>query len=65
MASSNDIRATFVDFFARNDHQVVPSSSLVPVNDPTLPGRKDDPIRVQRLHRSAYGPVASITISTT
>ncbi len=36
MASSNDIRATFVDFFARNDHQVVPSSSLVPVNDPTL-----------------------------
>jgi len=36
MASSNDIRATFLDFFARNDHQVVPSSSLVPVNDPTL-----------------------------
>ena len=36
MASSNDIRATFLDFFARNGHQVVPSSSLVPVNDPTL-----------------------------
>ena len=36
MASSNDIRATFLDFFARNDHRVVPSSSLVPVNDPTL-----------------------------
>jgi len=36
MASSNDIRATFLDFFARNDHQVVSSSSLVPVNDPTL-----------------------------
>ncbi len=36
MASSNDIRAIFLDYFARNGHQVVPSSSLVPVNDPTL-----------------------------
>ncbi len=36
MPSSNDIRATFLDFFARNEHQIVPSSSLVPRNDPTL-----------------------------
>ncbi len=36
MLSSNDIRATFLDFFARNEHQVVPSSPLVPRNDPTL-----------------------------
>ncbi|NPD67490.1 alanine--tRNA ligase [Lichenicola cladoniae] len=36
MASSNDIRATFLDYFARHDHQVVPSSPLVPRNDPTL-----------------------------
>ncbi len=36
MASSNDIRATFLGFFARNGHEVVPSSSLVPRNDPTL-----------------------------
>jgi len=36
MASSNDIRATFLDFFARNGHQVVSSSPLVPINDPTL-----------------------------
>ncbi|MDE2200107.1 MAG: alanine--tRNA ligase [Rhodospirillales bacterium] len=35
-ASSNDIRATFLDYFARNGHQVVESSSLVPRNDPTL-----------------------------
>ena len=34
--SSNDIRATFLDFFARNGHEVVASSSLVPENDPTL-----------------------------
>ena len=36
MASSNDIRATFLDYFARNGHQPVESSSLVPRNDPTL-----------------------------
>ncbi|HTB46610.1 MAG TPA: alanine--tRNA ligase [Acetobacteraceae bacterium] len=36
MASSNDIRAAFLDFFARNGHTVVPSSPLVPRNDPTL-----------------------------
>ncbi len=36
MPSSNDIRATFLDFFARNGHAVVPSSPLVPRNDPTL-----------------------------
>ena len=36
MASLNDIRSTFLDYFARNDHQVVASSPLVPRNDPTL-----------------------------
>jgi alanyl-tRNA synthetase len=36
MASSNDIRATFLGFFARNGHEVMPSSSLVPRNDPSL-----------------------------
>ena len=36
MPSSNDIRATFLDYFAANGHQVVESSPLVPRNDPTL-----------------------------
>src|SRR3978361_840187 len=36
MVSSNDIRATFLGFFARNVHEAVPSSPLVPRNDPTL-----------------------------
>ena len=36
MTSSNDIRAAFLDYFARNGHQVVASSPLVPRNDPTL-----------------------------
>ncbi|MGH8427913.1 MAG: alanine--tRNA ligase [Gammaproteobacteria bacterium] len=33
---TNDIRKTFLDFFAERGHRVVPSSSLVPANDPTL-----------------------------
>jgi alanyl-tRNA synthetase len=36
MSGVNDIRKSFLDFFARNDHRVVASSSLVPRNDPTL-----------------------------
>ena len=36
MSGVNDIRSTFLDFFARADHTVVPSSPLVPRNDPTL-----------------------------
>lgn len=36
MSSLNDIRSTFLDFFERNEHRVIESSSLVPRNDPTL-----------------------------
>ncbi|MFN4171322.1 MAG: alanine--tRNA ligase [Pseudorhodobacter sp.] len=36
MPSLNDIRSTFLDYFQRNGHRVVDSSSLVPRNDPTL-----------------------------
>ncbi|HEX5455538.1 MAG TPA: alanine--tRNA ligase-related protein, partial [Stellaceae bacterium] len=36
MPTTNDIRAAFLDYFARHDHAVVPSSPLVPRNDPTL-----------------------------
>jgi alanyl-tRNA synthetase len=36
MASANDVRRTFLDYFGRHDHQVVASSPLVPRNDPTL-----------------------------
>ena len=36
MSSTNDIRRSFLDHFAREEHQVVPSAPLVPQNDPTL-----------------------------
>ncbi|MEO3433736.1 alanine--tRNA ligase [Inquilinus sp. CAU 1745] len=36
MQTVNDIRSTFLNFFARNGHEKVASSPLVPRNDPTL-----------------------------
>ncbi|MDK9697045.1 MAG: alanine--tRNA ligase [Siculibacillus sp.] len=36
MSGVNEIRATFLDYFAKNGHEVVASSPLVPRNDPTL-----------------------------
>ena len=34
--NSKTLRQTFLGFFASHNHQIVPSSSLVPNNDPTL-----------------------------
>jgi alanyl-tRNA synthetase len=36
LTSSNQIREIFLKYFGQNDHKVVPSSSLIPFNDPTL-----------------------------
>jgi alanyl-tRNA synthetase len=36
MKTSNDIRKLFLDYFKSRGHEIVPSSSLVPANDPTL-----------------------------
>lgn len=36
MMTTGEIRRTFLDYFRKNDHEIVPSSSLVPHNDPTL-----------------------------
>jgi alanyl-tRNA synthetase len=36
MSGVNEIRSSFLDYFAKAGHQVVPSSPLVPRNDPTL-----------------------------
>jgi alanyl-tRNA synthetase len=34
--TTSEIRASFLEFFRKNGHRVLPSSSLVPHNDPTL-----------------------------
>jgi alanyl-tRNA synthetase len=36
MSGVNEIRSAFLDFFQKNGHEIVPSSPLVPQNDPTL-----------------------------
>jgi len=36
MLTTNDIRARFLRYFEEHGHQIVPSSSLIPHNDPTL-----------------------------
>ncbi|TCM21395.1 alanyl-tRNA synthetase [Novosphingobium sp. PhB165] len=36
MHTTNEIRRSFLDYFAQNGHQAVPSAPLVPYNDPTL-----------------------------
>ena len=34
--TSAEIRRTFLDFFAEHGHAIVPSTSLIPADDPTL-----------------------------
>ena len=36
MQTTNQIRTSFLDFFARNTHEIIASSPLIPHNDPTL-----------------------------
>lgn len=36
MQTTNQIRTKFLDFFAKNNHHIMPSSPLIPYNDPTL-----------------------------
>jgi alanyl-tRNA synthetase len=36
MSGVNEIRSTFLNYFKANGHEIVPSSPLVPRNDPTL-----------------------------
>lgn len=36
MITVNEIRSTFLQYFEKNGHKILPSSSLVPNNDPTL-----------------------------
>ncbi len=36
MSGVNEIRSAYLNYFAKNGHEIVPSSPLVPRNDPTL-----------------------------
>ncbi len=78
--SSAELRALFLQFFRERGHQVVPSSSLVPGNDPTLLftnagmvqfkdvflGKDKRPLQPRReLRSAACAPAASTTTSRT
>ena len=52
MSGVNEIRSNFLAYFAREGHEIVPSSPLVPRNDPTLMFTNAGHGAVQeRLHR--------------
>src|SRR5882672_3640709 len=51
--NSAELRQGFLDYFVSQGHQLVPSSPLIPAQDPTL------------LFRNACEPAESTTISTT
>ena len=77
MLTGQQIRRTFLDFFAANGHRVVRSSSLVPMGDPTLLftnagmnqfkdvflGLEQREYRAPPRRRNACAPAASTTIS--
>ena len=72
MASLNEIRSTFLNYFKKNGHEIVSSSPLVPRNDPTLMftnsgmvqfknlftglEKRDYLIEVQNIFKSFTGP---------
>jgi alanyl-tRNA synthetase len=79
MSGVNEIRSTFLDYFRKNGHEVVPSSPLVPRNDPTLMFTNAGMVQFKnvftglekpalfarpRRRRNACAPAASTTIST-
>ena len=34
--SSDELRQVYIDYFVSKGHKVIPSASLIPVNDPTV-----------------------------
>src|SRR5918996_953597 len=55
---SSDIRTAFLDFFAKNDHTVVPSAPLVPRHDPTLMFTNAGMVPFKNVFTGAEKPIA-------
>jgi len=63
MSGVNEIRSSFLQFFARNGHEVAPSSPLVPRNDPTLMFANSGMVQFKNVftgvEKRAYGRAAT------
>ena len=71
-----NVRKKFLEYFKKNNHEIVESSNLVPNNDPTLmftnsgmvqfknvfTGAEKDNITKPPHHKSVLGQVENITI---
>ena len=75
---SSEIRSRFLDYFRRHGHEIVPTSPLVPINDPTLLFTNagmvqfkdvflglNAALRAPRASSAACAPAASTTTSRT
>src|SRR5689334_14152637 len=51
-----EIRSRFLKYFERNDHAVLPSSSLVPADDPTLLFTNAGMVQFKRVFLGAEAP---------
>ena len=61
---SNEIRSSFLEYFRSKGHTIVPSSSLVPANDPTLLFVNSGIIaRDLRAPEEAYEPVREVLLT--
>ena len=60
-----EIRSRFLQYFARNNHAVLPSSSLVPGDDPTLLFTNAGMVQFKRVFLGAEAPPTSQRRATT
>ncbi|RXZ63977.1 alanine--tRNA ligase [Pelagerythrobacter rhizovicinus] len=64
MISTNDVRRSFIDYFARAGHAPVPSAPLVPYNDPTLMFVNAGMVPFKNVFTGLETPPASTAVSS-
>ncbi|RIV78124.1 alanine--tRNA ligase [Pelagerythrobacter aerophilus] len=64
MISTNDVRRSFIDYFARAGHAPVPSAPLVPYNDPTLMFVNAGMVPFKNVFTGLEAPPASTAVSS-
>lgn len=64
MKSVNDIRSNFVDYFHRNGHEIIHSSSLVPHDDPSLLFTNSGMVQFKNIFVGLEKPNFSRTVTT-